>query len=199
MSLPGDIEKVINSVIQLDEEGYEKLITLDGKTVRILINDLDSPVYLKFTRNGISLMSEYRDKVDVTLRASIITYCSMLLSGQDKNVTTIGNMEITGDVGLAQQLQSIIKSLDIDWEEYISRWVGDYPAHKIGNVFRSAKKYFRDSKKLMGMNISEYLRYEKEMLPDQDEIEEFIAAVDTIRNDIDRLAQRIQRLDHKTG
>jgi ubiquinone biosynthesis protein UbiJ len=44
------------------------------------------------------------------------------------------------------------------------------------------------------MDISEYLRYEKNILPDKDEVEEYIAAVDVLRNDAERLQLRMARL-----
>lgn len=106
-------------------------------------------------------------------------------------------MEINGDVGLAQEFLSILKTLDIDWEELASQWIGDLPAHKLGNLFRTTRKFAKEIRQTIGLDISEYLRYEKEILPEQEEIDEYISAVDVIRNDSERLKQRIIRLQRK--
>jgi ubiquinone biosynthesis protein UbiJ len=197
ISLIKNIERVINSVLQLDEESYKNLIELAGKIIAIEISGLNITVYLNLTSQGVELKSGCADAVDVTIKAPAMTFFTMLLTGRGEQSVSVGDMEITGDVGLAQQFQSTLKMLEIDWEEYISTWVGDYSAHKLGNIFRDARKYMKESKEIMGMNISEYLRYEKELLPEQIEIDEFNSAVDVIRSDSERLNQRIIRYQRK--
>lgn len=191
------LERVINSALQFDEESYKKLTGLDGKVIAIEISGLNITVYLKLTSQGVELKSECDAAVDVSIRASAMTFFTLLLIGRGEQSVSVGDMEITGDVDLAQQFQSILKTLEIDWEEYISKWAGDYPAHKLGNFFRDTRKYVKESKEMMGMDISEYLRYEKELLPDQIEIDEFNLAVDIIRNDVERLRQRLIRFNGK--
>ena len=199
MSIPvlKKLERVINSVLQLDEENYKKLTGLDGKIIAIEISGLNITVYLNLTSQGVEIKSECDVAVDVTIRASAMTFFTMLLTGGGEQSVSVGDMEIAGDVDLAQQFQSILKTLEIDWEEYISKWTGDYPAHKLGNFFRDARKYVNESKEIIGMDISEYLRYEKELLPDQIEIDQFNSAVDVIRNDVERLRQRLKLFNSK--
>ncbi len=199
MSIPvlKKLERVINSALQLDEESYKKLTGLDGKIIAIEISGLNITVYLNLTSQGIELKSECDAAVDVTIKASAMTFFTMLLTGGREQSVSVGDMEIAGDVDLAQQFQSILKTLEIDWEEYISKWAGDYPAHKLGNFFRDTRKYVKESKEMMGMDISEYLRYEKELLPDQIEIDQFNSAVDVIRNDVERLRQRLKLFNSK--
>ena len=50
------------------------------------------------------------------------------------------------------------------------------------------------SARTIGLDISEYLRYEKEALLDQSELDEFNHAVDKVRNDVERLQKRVERL-----
>ena len=199
MSIPvlKKLERVINNVLQLDEENYKKLTGLDGKIIAIEISGFNITVYLNLTSQGVEIKSECDVAVDVTIRASAMTFFTMWLTGGGEQSVSVGDMEITGDVDLAQQFQSILKTLEIDWEEYISKWTGDYPAHKLGNFFRDARKYVNESKEIIGMDISEYLRYEKELLPDQIEIDQFNSAVDVIRNDVERLRQRLKLFNSK--
>jgi ubiquinone biosynthesis protein UbiJ len=48
-----------------------------------------------------------------------------------------------------------------------------------------------------GDNLSEYLRFEIELLPDRLLVNEFNNGVDAVRDDTERLQQRIARLDKK--
>ena len=49
------------------------------------------------------------------------------------------------------------------------------------------------------MDISEYLRYEKEALLDKSEVDEFNQAVDNIRDDVERLQKRLERLEKENS
>ena len=66
-------------------------------------------------------------------------------------------------------------------------------AHKTGNLVRGFRNYIKDTREMIAMDISEYLRYEKGQLPDQFEVNEFISAVDIIRNDVERLQSRVDK------
>ena len=106
-----------------------------------------------------------------------------------------GDVEISGNVGLAQKLQSIFRGMEIDWEEYLSHFVGDIAAHKLGNFLKGMNRFVIASGKTIGMDISEYLRFEKEALLDKTEVDEFNQAVDVLRNDVERLQKRLERLE----
>ena len=45
-----------------------------------------------------------------------------------------------------------------------------------------------------GRDITEYLQEESRYLPQQDEVNKFLAAVDVLRNDVERLDARVKRL-----
>ena len=44
------------------------------------------------------------------------------------------------------------------------------------------------------LNVSEYLKEEALILPDQSQVNEYLSAVDTLRADVERLEARITRL-----
>ena len=68
------LERVINSALQFDEESYKKLTGLDGKVIAIEISGLNITVYLKLTSQGVELKSECDAAVDVSIRASAMTF-----------------------------------------------------------------------------------------------------------------------------
>ena len=45
------------------------------------------------------------------------------------------------------------------------------------------------------MDLSEYLRFEIDMLPDDLFVDEFSKEVDRLREDVDRFAQRVNKLE----
>ncbi|MBI4005652.1 MAG: SCP2 sterol-binding domain-containing protein [Gammaproteobacteria bacterium] len=189
------IEKLMNRILKQDEVTLNAIGELKGKVIAIYTISPDFMVYLKFDGTGVTIKKEYGGRVDVTIKARPVTLLIMLLAREEK--VTPRDMEIIGDVGLAQRFQSIMKNIEIDWEENLSHRIGDFLAHKLGNLFRNTRKYVNETRDTIEMDISEYLRYEKEILVDLSEVDEFITVIDVIRDDMERLRQRVKRLERK--
>jgi ubiquinone biosynthesis accessory factor UbiJ len=187
-------QAMFNRLLQQDPQAFTAVKALTGKVIAIEITGTGSTWYLQFTDQGFVVDRNFRGQANVTVKARPAILAGLLLNRDGKIAKISPDMEISGDVGLAQEFQQILKNLDIDWEEHLSQWVGDTAAHKLGRVFKHTRNYIRETQQTIGMDISEYLRYEKEILPDRDEVELFNSAVDKIRNDTERLVQRLEKL-----
>ena len=81
-----------------------------------------------------------------------------------------------------------------DWEEQLSHLVGDAAAHQVGNLVRDTLQWGAKSVDTLGRDLTEYLQEESRQLPQRDEVNKFLAAVDVLRNDVERLDARVKRL-----
>jgi len=189
------IEKMVNKVLSLDEETVALLATLTGNVIEIDVLDTEFRMFILPSGKGITLETDYEGKADVAIKGTP----SALLGMISAEKIGAGDVEINGNVGLAKKFQSILRDVEIDWEEYLSQFVGDIAAHKIGNFLRRVSRFAKESGKTIGMDISEYLRYEKEALLDKSEVDEFNQAVDNIRDDVERLQKRLERLEKENS
>ena len=89
---------------------------------------------------------------------------------------------------------AILDGIDIDWEEHLSRVTGDVLAHQVGNVARGMLEWGRNTLDTVSRDVAEYLHEESRDLPTRGEVDEFLARIDTLRLDVDRLEARVQRL-----
>jgi len=192
--LTSRIENTINRLLALDEESLTTLTRYSGSIVAIDLLNTRTTVYLQIIPSGISLSGNTESKADVTIRGTPVQLLMYINAMQQSEPLQSGNIEITGNIALAQKVQSVIRNLQIDWEEELSNWLGDTLAHKFGNMARKSAAWVRQVDTTTRMNISEYLRYETVVLPTNVDIDEFNAAVDTLRNDVERLKIRLQRL-----
>jgi ubiquinone biosynthesis protein UbiJ len=188
-------EKMVNKVLSLDEETVASLITLVGNVIEIDVLNTEFRMFILPSGKGITLETEYEGKADVAIKGTP----SALLGMISAEKIGAGDIEINGNVGLAKKFQSILRNVEIDWEEYLSQFVGDFTSHKIGNFLRRVSRFAKESGKTIGMDISEYLRYEKEALLDKSEVDEFNQAVDNIRDDVERLQKRLERLEKENS
>jgi len=186
-------EKMVNKLLSLDEETLDALATLDGDVVEIDVLNTDIRLFILPSARGLTLASTYEDKADVSIKGTPAALLGMITAEK----VGAGDVEIIGNVGMAHKLQSILKKVDVDWEEYLSQIIGDIAAHKVGNFLRGMSQLAKASARTIGLDISEYLRYEKAALLDKSELDEFNHAVDKIRNDVERLQKRVDRLPRK--
>ena len=100
---------------------------------------------------------------------------------------------------LAGTCSRSLASFNVDWEELLSGYLGDVAAHQLGNGGRAAAQWLAETRATLERDIAEYLRNEAELLPERWQIRQFLAAVDELRSDIDRLDARIKRLHGRLG
>jgi ubiquinone biosynthesis protein UbiJ len=105
-----------------------------------------------------------------------------------------GDVRIEGDVRLGTRLRQLLARAEIDWEEQLSGLLGDVAAHQLGRGLRSIRQWTRRSRGALADDLGEYLTEESQLLPPRPEAEAFMAEVDALRDDVERLAVRVQRL-----
>lgn len=191
------LQELVNHIIREDPQSLADIRKLAGKIASFEITGPGINVFVQFNDHGVTLMKWINGNPHVMIRARAGTMISMLISRDVNDVKNSPEMEIIGDVLLAQEIQKIFKKINIDWEEEFSRWVGDTAAHKIARIFKRTRRFFQETRKTIELDISEYFHYEKNILPDRDEVEQFVTEVDEIRNDAERIRQRVERLQEK--
>ena len=104
------------------------------------------------------------------------------------------SISIGGDTKTGEAIRDVLKHIDIDWEEQLSKVVGDTIAHPIASTFQKIVRFAKRGVKSLGGNVSEYLHYESKQLPPKNAVEHFIEEVAKVRDDVDRMDARVQRL-----
>ncbi|MEX2354159.1 MAG: SCP2 sterol-binding domain-containing protein, partial [Gammaproteobacteria bacterium] len=188
------IETLINRLLSMDAEALAGLTKYKGSVVAIDLLNTRTTIYMQITASGITLSNDRDRDADVWIRGTPVELLAYVNAMQQAEPARTGNIEITGNIALAQKVQSVLRNLELDWEEEVSHWLGDTAARKFGNTARQSAAWLKQAGDTVRMDISEYLRYEKEILPDKPELDEFSGSVDTLHNDIERLKVRIHRI-----
>lgn len=187
----------INRLLAFDTGARSALAQLAGKVIAIEITQPPYQVFLLPGSDYLELTAARPGHVDVSIRGRPAALLGMVIGKQDAR--SQGHVEIRGDIHLAQRFQQIMQALDVDWEEFISMYAGDMAAHHIGRLGRDAGRYFMTARQSLITQFTEYLRYEQNMLPLRHEIDHFIEAVDGLRDDVERVQQRLQQLEQQRG
>lgn len=186
------LEGGVNRTLKADPEMPARLATLAGRVCRIEITDLGIVLDVTPNENGLGFSAAGSQTPDVNLRGSLIGI-ARLATGSER-LPASARVEIAGDAELANSFSRALREFDPDWEEELSRYVGDIPAHLIGRVFRDARAWGLAARSRLGADLSEYLREETRLLPDRTEVAAFVRDVDALRAGADRLAARLDLL-----
>jgi len=101
------------------------------------------------------------------------------------------NVRLDGDAEFAQTLSNVLQKLRPEPEEDLARLVGDAAAVRIVSLLRAALAGAREAGSRLAVQAADYLVAENPMLVSRQEMAGFAADVARLRDDIERLAKRI--------
>ena len=189
-SLLQPIARLLNKNIGESTAAREQCKRLDGKVVAIRVRDTALASYFAVDNETVSLSAEHDAEPDVVITGSLVTLA--LLSGEDS--LRDGSLDLTGDAATAQAFQQLLAHAKPDVEEELSGVIGDTAAHTLGKFARGVGRWAHQTRSIMRDNIREYLQEESRDMPSRYEVERFSKDVNVLRDDVDRLAARIDRL-----
>ena len=200
--LAAGLETALNHYLRLDPEVLPKVAALSGKVIAMellfvpgerVINGLNPTIYLLPGPHGIQIVDDYAATPDVLIRGTPLALASLAAQGGAKGAMASG-VEIHGNIQVGKSFQALLRTIDIDWEEQLSWWVGDVVAHQFGNALRGSIAWGRKALDTLFRNTAEYLQEESRDLPPSAAVEGFKDGVDRLRSDTDRLEARLRRL-----
>jgi ubiquinone biosynthesis protein UbiJ len=198
-ALLAGVEVILNRCLTLDADARARVADLSGKVIALELRGVDTVLFLAPHRGGVRVMSSHTGPADTTLRGTPGAFLRLGATARPAKVLFSGDVEISGDVELGRTFKRILDDMEIDWEEQLSLVTGDIVAHRIGNMVRDTARWLRNTAETLGLDLAEYLHEETRVLPQAFEIEGFLADVDTLRSDCDRLEQRLERLRRAQG
>lgn len=104
-----------------------------------------------------------------------------------------------GDTELLKEIFFLSRNLHWDAAEDLSHVTGDIAAERIVQTARNMQQKLRDAAVNLAQAATEYWTEERPLLAKPQQITSFIQQVDTLRDDVARLEQRINRLANVTN
>ena len=105
--------------------------------------------------------------------------------GGDEPSATVMLEGITGEGEFADELRNLAKHLRWDFEEELSRFMGDVAAERVGSAVRAFARWQADAAQRVTEALSDYAFVRS------DELERFAAELERLRTAIDRLERRL--------
>ena len=168
----------------------ERLARFAGKTAVFRVGPL--PVALTVQTTGEVLVAPETAASDLDVRIS--PFLLPRLAAHDEGAYR--DVETTGDVEFAGEVAFLAKHLKWDVEEELSRVVGDAAANRIVSAARGAAAWGRDASGRLAAGAAEYWTEEEPLIASRVKVESFVAGVTELRDAVERLGKRIERLEN---
>ena len=184
------IKKIIlDHLLSQNDWMQTKLIDHKNKVVVIEISSIK--LILKIDEKGLLHSLNETKEFDCIIKLTVNDFINQLINKNN------GNISIKGDLELANQVSQVLKRIEWDVEEDLSKYIGDIPATQATKVL---KKIVTNSQKNIS-NISgallEYWQEENKILTKKRDVEIFNSEVDKIVEDTERLEAKIKKIVEK--
>jgi ubiquinone biosynthesis protein UbiJ len=178
----------LNRLLRSHPWALERLRPYAGKTV--LFTSAPVSVRFRVSDTGELARADAESQPDLTIVASP----SLLLRIAAGDPAASSDVQVEGDVQLAGALDYVRRNLGWDYEESLSRIVGDVVAHRIAAGVRGLDRWTRVAALNMARALAEYATHENPQVASVQALEQFNAEVDRTRDDVERLEKRIELL-----
>lgn len=186
------VQQGLNALLKLDPHTQNALSSINGKVIRVEVTAPSLTMHLIVVDGNIDVEGGFDAQPDTTIAGT----ASDLLSLRNKNdALYTGAVKISGEMGTGEQLRQIISGIEIEPEEIIAPITGDAFAHQLGLIGAQVGAWLSDTGESMKRNTSEYLQEESEVIAPNSEVRRFCNAIDSLREDADRLIARLDILE----
>lgn len=200
--LCGLLETGVNKLHQLDSSAVIKRKQLNGTIIGASLKELDFPLYFVISDQQVDILNKFDGQADCYIRVSLSALNKLQDNYQLTHLIKTGQLEVEGDIQLVQQFAKLLTDMKIDWEEHLSRQVGDVIAHKLcyhaKKIHQGTLTQLINAEKQSALFITEEIK----LAPNGLEVAYFCEQVKTLDMQTEKLLLKLQQhLDkqqHKT-
>lgn len=187
------IEPAINQLLAYDNTSSKKLAKLEGKGFGICLTDLNVEIQLRVLQQKLILSSNL-EGCDCLVKAKVSQLQSLSDASQITKMIKSDDLELEGDLQIAQGFSNLLMDNEIDWQEILSKYLGDAMAHRVyrtaNNLQTLIKRKLIDADYTVASGLTDELR----VVPDAVEVEHFIQEVDDLTGNVEKLQVAVEKL-----
>lgn len=186
-------EPMLNHALQYDIDASSKLSKLNNKSLSVELTDLSVHVTAKVFDNKVFVSSQ-PEPADCIITTTIDGLKKLSDAAQITAMIRSGQLDLEGDLQVAQRFSTLFMDNNIDWQEWLSEYLGDAMTFKLSQAIKKQKAYMVRKKRDLDYTAQSALIDELRVTPDRLELNSFSADVDKLNAQTERLSSEIQEL-----
>lgn len=183
------LQNLLNRQIEHSTPARTEVKALEGATLAICLRNTALTLYLSVIDGQLELSRHYNDDPDVILDTTPLGLAELA-----RGSASGGSIAMTGDPVIAQRFQSLLQHTHPDWEEELSRLIGDVAAHQLGNFFRGMLAFGQRAGSSVSRSAAEFVQEERRDVPSSSEMSEFSENVASVSLAVESLTHRVEKL-----
>ena len=182
------IPAVINHLLAQESWAQSKLATHAGKVACFDTGVIT--VRLSVTTDGLVEAATPDMPPNVSIRAK---FSDLPLIAQNRE-RAFSYVKIDGDADFANTISQLSQSLQWDAAKDLSKWIRDIAAVRVVSGTKAVAETIQSTHQKIAENLAEYFLEENPMLMRPQNVADFTRDVAKLRDDVERLTKRIDRL-----
>ncbi|MBV8633429.1 MAG: sterol-binding protein [Burkholderiaceae bacterium] len=185
------VPAAVNHLLAKEDWARAKLVPHAGKTARF---DAGFQRFdLTVEANGYFALAQAGAEPAVKIKVKAADL-PMIAADMQKAFSYV---RIEGDADFANSLSQVSQGLRWDAEDDLAKLFGDVAAVRMVSTAKAGIAAALDGHKRLAENLAEYLTEEKPVLMRPPAVSDFAAEVARLRDDVERMQKRIEKLENK--
>lgn len=194
------LEGLINRGIAQSTDALAAAAALDGQSLDVHIDG--TPIALRMVIvDGVVQLSTLEAAIEAHAATASVSGPPIamlrLMTGDPQALIRAGEIRVGGSPDAADLFRDLLYLARPDIETELGRILGQSAAHQLGSFARGLGDFGARTGEKLAQRLSEYLTVEKRSLLTQAELDGFLQAVDTLANDVERAAARVEGLRNR--
>ncbi len=191
------IENVLNAFLWRERGLKPARQRLQGKVLRVVLQEFSSPLVLSFSERQIDVLGEWEGEADCT----VITRLNVLPKLRDRQQLTAlirsGELEVNGDIQVVQNFVALSDLAEFDLAELLAPWTGDIAAEGVSRFLRRGATFLNRSVQRQQRYVADALTEEWRLAPGALEVAWFAEEVAAVDRSATTLMTRLEKLEDK--
>ena len=187
--LPRPATAALNHVLRSTPMAMERLRRHAGRTAAFHVGPVSLAFTIQTTGEVTSAVAGAARDLEVRLSPFLLP---RLAAHED---AAFREIRMEGDMELAHEISFLARHLTWDYEEDLSRVIGDIAAHRVAEGARGLARWTREAGVRTAQGAAEYWTEESPLIASRVKVEGFVREVSELRDAVERLEKRIERLE----
>jgi ubiquinone biosynthesis protein UbiJ len=192
MKFESPFAAALNYLLESESWARERLAPFAGEAIELRAPPLPA---LRFVVGGDGRLLAAGAGQGQDSASLVITFGAGALAAAVKGEEELlRSIQVSGNARLASEVMYLARHLRWDFEEELAGVVGDVAAHRLAAVARDFAAWQADAVRRVAEGLVEYATDERQLLAKRVDLEDISAAQARLRDGLERLEKRIERL-----
>ena len=197
------LEAALNRALALDGDTRAALKPLHGQRVALTLTS--PPMALQVQVDGDALRVGPVDadaEPDLGVRTTLgalLGQLPRLLDPAARDAAPVGKLRIEGDAELARRLQQLARRFDPDWQQPFVALFGEVIGVQVAKAVSAGLQQAQVAGRNLAESAAEFVTEESRDVVSKAELDAFHDDVDALRDDVERIAAKLVRLQRERG